>query len=545
MFATLLVVGMTCWLVMFSPAEAAPADQTDAPPLFDNLGSHYHPITTTSEQAQRYFDQGLRLVYAFNHEEAIQSFEAAAHLDSQAAMPYWGIALALGPNINSAMEKKDEHHAIEMVQKARRLADRATPGEQAYIDALVTRYVGQKGAKRKRLDEVYAKAMRLVAQRFPEDADAATLFAEALMDLRPWDLWKPDGGPQPGTDEIVTTLESVLAQNPDHPGACHYYLHAVEASSQPERALPCAERLPGLMPGAGHLVHMPAHIYIRVGKYHEAVELNQQAVHIDQQYLASRNQTGEYAEGYYTHNLHFLWASLAMEGRNVEAMKAARDLTATITAEEARKDRWKERYLPTPIFSMIRFNRWEELLREPAPPKGLRLMDGMWRLGRGLALVAIGRLPGAEGEHFALAGLTKQIRRDRTAEGKTEWALLKIAERVLAGELAARRQRYNDAIRLFEEAIKMEEALPFSEPPLWPLSVRHHLGAVLLLAGRPSEAEAVYHADLLRHPDNGWALIGLIQSLQAQQKDDQAAEAEDRFKKAWAHADFIPAASRM
>ena len=545
MFATLLVVGMSCWLAMFSLAEADPVDQTAVPPLFENLGSLHHPITTTSEQAQRYFDQGLRLVYAFNHEEAIRSFEAAAQQDPQAAMPYWGIALALGPNINSAMEKKDEGRAVEMVQKARQLADHTTRGEKAYIEALVARYVGRKGTKRRRLDEAYAKAMRSVAQQFPEDDDAATLFAEALMDLRPWDLWKPDGGPQPGTDEIVTTLESVLAQNPDHPGACHYYLHAVEASSQPERALPCAERLPGLMPGAGHLVHMPAHIYMRLGKYHEAVERNQQAVEIDQQYLASRDQTGEYAEGYYTHNLHFLWASLAREGRNVEAMKAARDLTATITLEEARKDRSKELYLPTPIFSMIRFGRWEELLRELPPPKELRLMEGMWRLGRGLALVATGRLPGAEGEHVALAGLTKQIRRDHTTEEKTERALLKIAERVLAGELAARRQRYDDAIRLFKEAIKMEEALPFSEPPLWPLSVRHHLGAVLLLADRPSEAEAVYHADLLSHPDNGWALTGLIQSLRAQQKDDQAAEAEDRFKKAWAHADFIPAASRM
>jgi tetratricopeptide (TPR) repeat protein len=545
MVAALLVVGIMCWLEMFSPAEAALADQTVAVPLYDNLGSLHHPITTTSEQGQRYFDQGLRLVYAFNHEEAIRSFEAAAQQDPQAAMPYWGIALALGPNINSAMEKKDEHRAIEIVQKARRLADSATPGEQAYIDALFARYVGHKGAKRKGLDEAYVKAMRLVAQRFPEDPDAATLFAEALMDLRPWELWKSDGRAQPGTDEIVTTLESVLARNPDHPGACHYYLHAVEASSQPERALPCAERLPGLMPGAGHLVHMPAHIYMRVGKYHEAVERNQQAVHIDQQYLASGHQTGEYADGYYTHNLHFLWASLAMEGRNVEAMKAARDLTATITEEEARKDRWKELYLPTPIFSMIRFGRWEELLREPAPPKGLRLMEGMWRLGRGLALVATGRFPGAEGEHFVLAGLTKQIRRDRTAEDKTERALLKIAERVLAGELAARRQRYDDAVRLFEDAAKMEEALPYSEPPLWPLSVRHHLGTVFLLAGRPSEAEAVYHTDLLRHPDNGWALIGLIQSLRAQHKDDLAAAAEDRFKKAWAHADFIPAASRM
>jgi tetratricopeptide (TPR) repeat protein len=545
MLPTLLVLGISSWLALFLPLEVLAADQADAPPLFDNLGSLHHPITTTSEQAQRFFDQGLRLVYAFNHEEAIRSFEAAAQLDSQAAMPYWGIALALGPNINSEMEKKDERRAIEMVQKARRLAGHITPVEQAYIEALVTRYVGRKGVKRKGLDEAYAKAMRSVAQRFPEDADAATLFAEALMDLRPWDFWKPDGRPQPGTEEIVTTLEAVLVKNPDHPGACHFYLHAVEASLQPERALPCADRLPGLMPGAGHLVHMPAHIYMRVGKYHEAVERNQQAAHVDEQYFASQHPTGEYADGYYRHNLHFLWASLAMEGRNVEAMKAARDVAATITVEEASKDRSKEFYLPTPIFSMIRFDRWEELLKEPVPPKGLRLMDGMWRLGRGLALVATGRLPGAEGEHVVLAGLTKQIRRDLTTEEKTQRALLKIAERILSGEIAARRQRYDDAIRLFEEAIKMEEALPYSEPPLWPLSVRHHLGAVLLLADRPSEAEAVYHADLLRHPDNGWALTGLIQSLRAQQRDDQAAEAEDRFKKAWARADFIPAGSRM
>lgn len=460
MFATLLVAGMACWLAMVSLAEAAPADQTDAPPLFDNLGSLHHPITTTSEQAQRYFDQGLRLVYAFNHEEAIRSFEAAAQLDPQAAMPYWGIALALGPNINSVMEKKDERRAIEMAQKARRLADHATPVEQAYIEALVARYVGRKGVKRKGLDEAYAKAMRSVAQRFPEDGDAATLFAEALMDLRPWDFWKPDGRPQPGTDEIVNTLEAVLAKNPDHPGACHFYLHAVEASLQPERALPCADRLPGLMPGAGHLVHMPAHIYMRVGKYHEAVEGNRQAAHVDEQYFASQHPTGEYADGYYRHNLHFLWASLAMEGRNVEAMKVARDVAATITVEEAGKDRSKELYLPTPIFSMIRFGRWEELLKEPVPPKGLRLMDGMWRLGRGLALVATGRLPGAEGEQVVLAGLTKQIRRDRTTEEKTQRALLKIAEQILSGEIAARRQRYDDAIRLFEEAIKMEAALP-------------------------------------------------------------------------------------
>jgi tetratricopeptide (TPR) repeat protein len=542
MFARLLTLNMVCWLMMFSSAEAASADKTAAPPLFDNLGTLHHSITTTSEQAQRYFDQGLRFVYAFNHEEAIRSFEAAADWDPQAAMPYWGIALALGPNINSAMKKKDEHRAHEMLQKARRMAEHVTPREQAYIDALVTRY--RKGVKRKRLDEAYAKAMRLVAQRFPEDADAATLFAEALMDLRPWDLWKPDGVPQPGTDEIVTTLESVLAQNPDHPGACHYFLHAVEASSQPERALPCAERLPGLMPGAGHLVHMPAHIYMRLGKYHEAAERNEHAVHIDQAYLAAHTPAGDY-DAYYFHNLHFLWAALMMEGRRSEATKAARELAKIITEDRARTERWKELYMPAPLYSLIRFGQWDELLRESPPPKGLRLMEGMWRLGRGLALASTGRLPGAAGEHYALANLTKHIRRDRSPEEKIERALLKIAERMLAGEIAARQQRYDDAIRALKDSVKLEDSLPYAEPPHWPLPVRQFLGAVLLMAGRPVDSEIEYQADLLRNPENGWALIGLIQSLRAQQKEDQAAETEERFKKAWAHADFIPAASRM
>ncbi|MDH4185974.1 MAG: hypothetical protein OEV08_03165, partial [Nitrospira sp.] len=522
MFVRFLVAGITCWIAVVSPAVAASADRSSVPPLFDNLGSLHHPISTTSEEAQRYFDQGLRLVYAFNHDEAIRSFEEASRLDPQAAMAYWGIALALGPNINSTMEKKDGRRAMEMVRKAQLLANLATPAEQAYIESLSVRYISRKGATRKKLDAAYANAMKKLAQRFPEDADAATLYAESLMDLRPWDFWKPDGRAQPGTDEIVSTLESVLAGHPDHPGACHYYLHAVEASRHPERALPCAERLPSLMPGAGHLVHMPAHIFMRLGQYHESVEHNQQAVHIDRQYLAAQQQAGGYAHDYYTHNLHFLWASLTMEGRSHDSLKAARNLVALISMEEAHKDRWKELYLPTPIFSMIRFGQWEELLRELPPPKGLRLMEGMWRLGRGLAHIATGRLPGAEGEHVVLAGLTKQIRRERSPDEKTERVLLNIAERILAGELSVQRQQFGNAIRQFEEAVKMEDGLPYSEPPLWPLSVRHYLGAALLSAGKPADAESVYRHDLVRHPMNGWALIGLTQSLHAQHKETEA-----------------------
>ncbi len=516
-----------------------------APPLFDNLGSLHHPISTTSELAQRYFDQGLRLVYAFNHEEAIRSFEEAARRDSTAAMPYWGIALALGPNINAAMTKPDERRALDAIKRARARLAGAGAAERAYIEALTKRYVATKRATRSALDKAYADAMRTVWRQYPDDPDAGVLFAEALMDLRPWDLWTADGRPKPGTEEIVSTLEAVLANHPDHPGACHYYIHAVEASLQPDRALACADKLPGLMPGAGHLVHMPAHIYARVGKYHDSTVRNAEAAQVDKQYLSTAALAGDYADGYYSHNLHFLWASLMMEGRSADALKAADALLGTITEEEARKDRIKEQYLPAKLFTLIRFGRWDEMLREPPPPKGLHLLEGIWRLGRGLASVAMGRLPGAEGEHHALSGLTRQIRRTKSPEEKLERDLLKIAERLLAGEIAAHRQRYDDAVKAVKEAVRIEESLQYSEPPLWPLSVRHYLGTVLLRAERAAEAEREYRADLKRYPENGWALFGLIQSLKAQRKDSEAGELAGRFEQAWAHADVTLTASRF
>jgi tetratricopeptide (TPR) repeat protein len=513
-------------------------------PLFDNLGDLHHSITTTSEQAQRYFDQGLRFVYAFNHDEAIRAFEEAIRLDPSAAMAYWGVALALGPNINAAMEKSRERRASEAIQKARAQSAHVSAVERGYIEALSKRYSAKSHA-RPALDKAYADAMRLLWRQFPDDPDIGVLFAEAMMDLRPWDLWAADGQPKSGTVEILTTLESVLAQHPDHPGACHYYIHAVEASPNPEKALPCAQRLPRLMPGAGHLVHMPAHIYMRLGKYHEAAERNEHAAHADQAYLAGHDSRSDYAGGYYPHNLHFLWASLAMEGRRVEALKVARKLTGMIDEAAARKEKWKEFFLPTALWSMIRFGQWDELLREPAPSKGLPLQEGVWRLGRGLALAATGRLPSAEGELMVLAGLAKRLGRDRTQEEKTERALLKIAEGLLAGEIAMRRQKYDDAIKLFQSAIKLEDALPYMEPPFWPIPVRHYLGAALLVAGRSAEAESVYRADLAKHPSNGWAFFGLMQSLRAQQKAGEAEEMEQQFKAAWAHADVTLTASRF
>jgi len=512
--------------------------------LFDNLGTLHHPITTNSPEAQRYFDQGLRFVYAFNHEEAIMAFEEAARLDPSAAMAYWGVALASGPNINKPMDKAAERRAWDAVQKARTHRTHASPVEQAYIDAIGKRY-DRNGHARPTLDKAYADAMRVVWRQFPNDPDAGVLFAEALMDLHPWDLWTAAGRPKPGTEELVSTLESILARFPDHPGACHYYIHSVEASPTPDRALACAERLPALMPGAGHLVHMPAHIYMRIGRYHEAAKRNEHAADIDRKYLAGRKLGGDYADGYYTHNLHFLWASLIMEGRRTEALKVARRLTGTITEDEARKDKWKELYLPAPLWSMIRFGQWDELLREPPPPKTLRLQQGIWRLGRGMALSASGRLPGAEGEHLVLAGMAKRFGRDRSSEEKTERTLLKIAERLLAGELAMQRRKYDEGIASFTDAVKLEEELSYTEPPFWPIPIRHYLGAALLRVGQPSKAEAVYRTDLTKNPLNGWSQFGLMQSLRAQEKVREADDVEKQWQQAWEHADVTLTASRF
>ena len=524
---------------------AAPLVAHGEPQLYDNLGTLHHPISTASDPAQRYFDQGLRLVYAFNHEEAIRSFEEAAKQDPNGPMPHWGIALALGPNINAPMSKDDGRRAVDAIKQAQARLSSATAAERAYIEALAKRYLGSPRASRAALDKAYADAMRSVWKTFPDDPDAGVLFAEAMMDLRPWDFWTAEGTPKPGTQEIVSTLEAVIEKQPDHPGACHYYIHAVEASREPQRALACADRLPGLMPGAGHLVHMPAHIYARVGMYHQSSERNAEAAHADERYLAGAHLTGDYADGYYSHNLHFLWSSLMMEGRSAEALKVATALVSTITDEEAKGNRSKEAYLTTNLFTRIRFGQWEDLLREPPPAKGLRLLEGAWRLGRGMALVATGRLPGAEGERQALLTLTKQFRRSRNQQDKLERDLLKIAERLLAGQIEAQRRRHDEAIKTLREATKIEDSLQGAEPPHWALPVRHYLGPVLLLAGRAPEAEAEYRADLRWYPENGWGLFGLLQSLKVQRKDADAIEVSDRFEKAWAHADVTLAASRF
>lgn len=514
-------------------------------PLFDNLGRLHHPITTASPKAQRYFDQGLRLVFAFNHEEAVNSFEEAAKLDPKAAMPHWGIALALGPNINMPMDREAEKRAYEAIQQARSRAEGATPKERVYIEALALRYSVDPDAKRETLDHAYAEAMGKVAAQYRDDADAATLYAEAMMDLQPWDYWTPEGQPKGRANEIVSTLERALTLNPDHPGACHYYIHAVEASPKPERALPCARRLPDLMPGAGHLVHMPGHIYLRLGMYKEAAEQNVHATAIDHEYLAHRQLTGIYPMGYYPHNVHFLWSALTMEGRSQEAIKAARNLRELVPWEAAKQVPALEEFTPSLLFSLVRFGQWEEILSLPRPPAELSYTTAIWHYARGMAFAATKRFDEAQQEHKALLDLAGSLPEDRTLGVTPVVDLARIAERVLAGEIAARQGHDDEAVTILNGAAKLEDALRYYEPPLWHIPVRHSLGAVLLQAKRPAEAERVYRLDLTQHPHNGWALFGLKQSLEAQQKTKEAAAVEAAFRKAWERADIRLTASRF
>lgn len=539
-----LAVVLSAGLSWADQPSAAPAGESGTP-LFDNLGTLHHPISTSSPKAQQYFDQGLRLVFAFNHEEAINSFKEAARLDPQAAMAYWGIALALGPNINLRMSRESEKLAYEAIQTARSLAKNATPEEQAYIEALAVRYSIEPDAKRETLDAAYADAMGKVSAGYPKDADAATLYAEAMMDLQPWDYWTSEGEPKGRAMEIVTTLEQALQLNPDHPGACHYYIHAVEASSKPERALDCAKRLPDLAPGAGHLVHMPGHIYLRLGMYQEAVERNVHASAVDHDYLAHRKLTGVYPVGYYPHNVHFLWTALSMEGRSVEAMKTAHDLQHLIPWDMAAKEPALEEFAPTVLFTLVRFGKWDEVFAIPKPPAELSYTTVIWHYARGMAFAATKRSDEARQEQETLAGLAASIPKERIMGGSHVADLAKIAELVLAGETAARQGQYEQAIERLTAAAQLEDTLRYYEPPLWHIPVRHSLGAVLLQAGRPAEAEQVYRTDLRQHPHNGWALFGLTQSLEAQQKAAQVKTAEQEFQRAWARADVQLQASRF
>jgi tetratricopeptide (TPR) repeat protein len=507
-----------------STALAPPAGAV--PPLYGDLGTHHYPISTAVSRAQQYFDQGLRLTYAFNHAEAIRAFEEAARADPSCAICHWGVALALGPNINAPMDSAAGVAAYAAIGRARALADGASPVERTLIDALAVRYAEVPPAERAALDSAYAAAMGEVARRFPDDLDVRTLYAEARMDLRPWDYWTRDGTPHPGIAEVVADLEAVIAANPDHPGACHFYIHAVEAA-HPERAVPCAERLARLMPGAGHLVHMPAHIYIRVGRWADAISANRHAVHTDQRYIADQRPEGVYPLAYYPHNHHFLSFAAAMIGRDVEAIRAARGVSAAVPVEVALQVPEVEPLVPYLHLTLVTFGRWDEVLAEPVPPAELRYATAMVAYARGVAHAAREEWGPARASLDTVAAIAAGV--DDPVAGP----VLRIAEHALAGEIEARGGRLSAARTHFRAAMALEDELLYMEPPHWYYPVRHSLAAVELRAGNAAAAERLYREDLRRFPLNGWSLFGLAESLRAQGKAAEEAEVRRDFARVW------------
>jgi tetratricopeptide (TPR) repeat protein len=543
---------LCCFLACLNLSPAAQAagsiGQSAQPgvPLYDDLGDLHHPITTKNNRVQKYFDQGLRLTYGFNHAEAIRAYTEAARLDPQCAMCYWGIALDYGPNINLPMDADSGLKAYAAVQQALALLSHASAQEQDYIHAVATRYAAKPEADRTTLDRTYADAMGKLAAKYPDDLDAQTLYAESLMDLRPWDYWTRDGKPQAGTTVILTTLESVIQRNPRHPGACHYYIHAVEAA-YPDKAVPCADRLASLMPGAGHLVHMPAHVYVRVGRWADAIRANEHAIHTDETFIMDQHPAaGMYPLGYYPHNIHFLGFAASMAGNSAMTLDSARKLAAKVDPGMVTQVGLLQTMMVMPLQAEIRFGHWQELLAEPAPPAALHYPTGIWHYARGVAHAMQNDLNKADAELAELQGMSADPAMTTfvvDSAGNTATAVLQIASRVLAAEIAAKRGASEAAVSYFTQAAQIEDRLTYIEPPNWPLPVRQQFGAFLLSKGMASEAEAVYRADLTRFPENGWSLYGLAASLRAQGKNTEADAVQARFKRAWTLSDVTLTAS--
>lgn len=524
------------------------ADDHVAPKLL-NLGSHTFPVNTRNKTAQRYMNQGLNLSYAFNHAEAGRAFREAARLDPSLAMAYWGQALVLGPNINAPMEAKNEAPALEFVRKAASLAANAPPRERSLISALEKRYTGN-AEQRKANDKAYANAMRDAHQRFPNDPDIAMLYVESMMDTIPWGYWMRDGYPREGTAEIVALTEDVLRRHPRHPGATHMYIHLVEPTNTPERAEKAADTLLTLMPDAGHVIHMPSHIYLRVGRYDDAIKSNQRAIAADERYLAQQREQGHghgfYSMAYYPHNIHFLWAAATADGQSRLAIESARRSASMIDDAVLKEMPMTAVFRVVPYWALARFGKWEEILQEPPPPAGNAFLKGGWHYVRGLAFAAKRQIPQAEQELKALREIMNNESLDWTLlSPNTARGVLSIGPEVLAGEIAAARGQFDSAIAHLDRAVRLEDALAYTEPPEWQAPARLTLGAILLEAGHPAEAETVYWEDLRRNRNNGWALYGLVQALLAQGKDERAAQIEERFKKAWARADVKIGASRF
>ncbi len=519
-------------------------------PLFDGMGSHHHPITTSDRDAQRYFDQGLIIDFAFNHAESVRSFRAAQTLDPDCAMCYWGEALALGPNINVTSNGKvimADHERVEAfaaVQKAVALKDKVSQQERDYIDALAVRYNGDPSSPRGPLDQAYADAMRELHHHYPNDEDAATLFAESMMNTMPWDYWLDPDNPRPLTEEVIAVLESVLERNPAHPLAIHLYIHAVEASSQPGRAEGPADTLADLVPAAGHLVHMPSHIYWRVGRYADASMANEKAAAVDEAYIAACNAQGFYPAAYYPHNIHFLWAASSMEGRSAVAIEAGRKVAQNVQLAMIDEFPAVEFFKTIPILALVQFGHWDEVLAAPQPPENLEYSNGIWHYARATAFARAGNIEAARAERDKLVPLMEET--DVLFLDTIQYPasmLLQIADSLALGEIAMAESDFESAVEHFEDAVAVQDQLPYTEPPFWYYPTRHSFGKALLAAGYAEKAEAVYRTDLEKHPRNGWAMFGLLQALAAQGKD--TADVQARFDELWSQADVTLSTSRF
>jgi len=519
-------------------------------PLLGGLGDFNHPITTVDAWAQRYFNQGMIMASGFNHAEAVRAFKAAQRLDPGCAMCFWGEALATGPNINVTSKGKaimmpaDRESAFAAIGKAQSLAANVSERERDLIAAQARRYNGDVNSEREPLDMAYAQAMRELAAKYPKDDDIQAMFAEALMNTMPWDYWLDAENPKPQTSEVIGALETVMARNPRHPLALHLYIHAVEASSNPGRAEDAADKLADMVPGSGHLVHMPSHIYWRVGRYYDASEANVRAAKVDEDYIAQCNAQGFYPALYYPHNIHFLWASASMEGRSEIALAAGRKVASNVRLEQIKEFPTIEFFQTIPLLSLVRFARWDEILQEPQPPQELKYSNAIWHYARTVAFVRSGELEAAQSELAAMEPLMNN---------ESIWFLdgndypasqiLTIAQQLAEGELALAGENYPGAIDAFSAAVDGQDALPYTEPPFWYYPTRQSLGHAMLQAEDYAGAEAVYRSDLGQYPRNGWSLFGLALSLEAQGKTEQAAAARQRFDNIWARADVTLASS--
>jgi tetratricopeptide (TPR) repeat protein len=521
-----------------SDAKASPAP-AKVEPHFPKLGNHSRKVATTSLAAQEYFDQGLAFLYGFNHDEAIRSFEAAAAADPQCAMAFWGIAAANGPHINNP--KVDEAHAKaawKALSKARELAGSASAIDQALIDALGKRYADPQPEDRKPLDVAYADAMRKVWEAHPDDVDVGAMTAEALMDLRPWDQWTLAGKPQPGTEEVLQILNAVLAKSPKHPLAVHLLIHAVEASPHPERADAAADRLRDLMPGLGHMVHMPSHIDVRRGRWQDAVLANEKAISADKAYRAVIPQQGLYRI-YMAHNHHMLAYAAMMQGQSLKAGATIKELLASVPDDFIKQQAGLvDGFFALPFELHVRFGQWDEMLAEPRPRKEFPVSTALWHYARGVAFAAKGQVDPAKGEQEEFRKAVKSIPPTAVIGKNLAFQVFGVAEKMLDGEILYREGKVDEGIAALRESANREDRLRYIEPPDWIQPVRHALGAALLESRRFADAEQVYRDDLARYPQNGWALYGLSRSLKQQGKQAEALAVKLQFDKAWEHADI-------